>query len=89
MLTEEFSARMTGGGATMTTYPLGYRANFGDGTWTKSYPDIRDARMAKWGRAAIVQYRTSIEGQTERGDWVVVEPSRASQNGPVIVEQRA
>jgi hypothetical protein len=63
-----------------------YRANFSDGTWSKSYPDIRDARAAKWSRAAIVQYRTSIEQATETG-WIVLEPSRASRNGPPIIEQ--
>lgn len=65
-----------------------YRANFGDGTHTKAYPDIRDARLAKWGRAAIVQYRTAIEVQTDGGDWRTAEPSRASLNGPPIAEVR-
>jgi hypothetical protein len=68
-----------------------YRANFGDGTTSKGYPDRRDALRAKWGRAGIVQYRTSIEahdgGPLAEG-WVVIEPSRASRNGPPIVEIR-
>ncbi len=63
-----------------------YRANFGDGTYGKASSDIRDARLDKWERAAIVQYRTSIEVQTETG-WETVQPSRASQNGPPIVNQ--
>ncbi len=62
-----------------------YRANFGDGTHTKGYEDIRDARLAMWGRASIVQYRTSIEQQID-GVWHVVYRSRADYNGPVIVE---
>lgn len=63
-----------------------YRANFGDGTHTRPYPDIRDARREKWARAAIVQYRTAIEGSAGfDGPWIVVEPSRASLNGPPVV----
>jgi hypothetical protein len=72
-----------------------YRANFGDGTHSQAYADIRDARAAKWARAAIVQYRTSIEqatGDLTQGtqywQWTVIEPSRASLNGPVIGEVR-
>lgn len=65
-----------------------YRANFGDGTYTSAFSDIRDARLAKWGRAAVVQYRTSIE-VCRGGVWAVIEPSRASQNGPAIAEVRA
>ena len=65
-----------------------YRANFGDGTYTKGYADIRDARREKWARAAIVQYRTCIEVQTARDDWQTVEPSRASLNGPPIRHSR-
>ncbi len=67
-----------------------YRANFGDGTYSRGWFDIRDAQLAIWGRAAIVQYRSSIEQSTEDGQsWIVVKPSRASQNGPAITEQRA
>lgn len=69
-----------------------YRANFGDGTTTKGFADIRDARLAKWGRAAIVQYRTSIESHSGVGPladgWTTVEPSRASLNGPAVTERR-
>lgn len=65
-----------------------YRANFGDGTHTKAFADIRDALLAKMGRAGIVQYRTSIEAVEGRGDWYTVTPSRVSLNGPAIVEKR-
>jgi len=66
-----------------------YRANFGDGTWTKNYTDIRDARVAIWGRAARVQYRSFIERFDPIANaWEVVSPSRAMRNGPPIVEQR-
>lgn len=65
-----------------------YRANFGDDTHTKGYPDIRDAKLAIWGRAGIVQYRSSIEALTPDG-WQVVCPSKASQNGPAITEIKA
>lgn len=65
-----------------------FRANFGDGTHSQPYTDIRDARCEKWGRAAIVQYRTSIE-RLEGNTWIVVEPSRASLTGPPIVEKRS
>lgn len=57
-----------------------YRANFGDGTWTKAFADVGDAKMAKWGRAAIVQYRTSIE--VYNGAWRTMIPARATLNGP-------
>ena len=66
-----------------------YRADFGDGTHTRGYPDIRDARAAIWGRAAIVQYRSRIERQVDGGPWTVHVPSRADQNGPPIVERPA
>lgn len=65
-----------------------YRANFGDGTWTRGYLDIRDAKLAVWGRAAIVQYRSSIE-RYDGGDWVTVCPSRVSLNGSAITEVRS
>lgn len=69
---------------------LKYRANFGDGSHGAEHLDIRDARREKWGRAAIVQYRTSIEVQSAPGcAWSLAEPSRASLNGPPIVEVRA
>lgn len=64
-----------------------YRANFGDGTHTKEYADIRDAKLAIWGRAAIVQYRSFVEQKAADG-WVTVIPSRAEVNGPPIVEKR-
>lgn len=69
-----------------------YRANFGDGTHSSGYEDIRDAKLQIWGRAGIVQYRTSIETHSGIGGllngWSVVEPSRASLNGPPVVEER-
>ncbi len=68
--------------------PVLYRANFGDGTYTKGWPDLRDALLAVWGRSAIVQYRSFIERRTLAGNWETFRPSRASQNGPAIVEQR-
>jgi hypothetical protein len=61
-----------------------YRANFGDGTTTRAYADIRDAKLAIWGRAAIVQYRSSVESYVN-SQWVTVCPSRAERNGPAIV----
>lgn len=63
-----------------------YRANFGDGTWTKAFTDIRDAKRMIWARAAIVQYRSFVEENVSPGNWTVTIPSRASRNGPVIVE---
>ena len=67
-----------------------YRANYGDGETSGAFSDIRDARLAMWSRAGIVQYRTSIErhegGRLDSG-WFVVEPSRATRNGPPIVER--
>lgn len=63
-----------------------YRANFGDGTHTKGFADIRDVKLAIWGRAGIVQYRSSVEVQTTEGNWQTLHPSKASQNGPVITE---
>lgn len=65
-----------------------YRANFGDGTWTRGFEDIRDARLRIWERAGIVQYRSSIEQRGEDGRWVVLLPSRAMKKGPAIVEER-
>ena len=65
-----------------------YRANYGNGETGEPHQDIRDARLDKWGRAAIVQYRTAIERHVGSGHWVIQEPSRASQNGPVITELR-
>lgn len=67
-----------------TVDPLLYRANFGDGTYTRGWADIRDARRAIWGRAGIVQYRSFIERLTD-GVWTPIGPSRAMLNGPVIV----
>lgn len=71
-----------------------FRANFGDGTHSDGWPDIRDAQRAMRERAGIVQWRTSIEMQQNGSrlagaDWVVIIPSRASLNGPVITEIRA
>lgn len=69
---------------------ISYRANFGDGTHSKAYPDVRDAKREKWARAGIVQYRTSIECRLgDGGSWETVIPSRASQNGPAVVEERS
>lgn len=66
-----------------------YRANFGDGTWTRSFADIRDAKREIWARAGIVQYRSWIEVKSIGQDsWSVAIPSRASVNGPAIVERR-
>lgn len=68
--------------------PVEYRANFGDGTWTRPYLDVRDARREIWGRAAIVQYRSFVEATDSKGDWYILIASRASRNGPPITEQR-
>lgn len=65
-----------------------FRANYGDGTHSKAFQDIRDARLEKWSRAGIVQYRTSIERSEDGHTWATVEPSGAHRNGPAIVEQR-
>lgn len=61
-----------------------FRANFGDGTYTSPFPDIRDAKLAIWGRAAIVQYRSFIEIQDDGGNWMILYPSQASKN-PIVV----
>lgn len=63
-----------------------YRANFGDGTHTKGYEDIRDAKLCIWGRAAIVQYRSSIEQSVNGREWHTYMSSRAAKNGPAIEE---
>lgn len=63
-----------------------YRANFGDGTHSRTFADMRDAKLAVWGRAGIVQYRSSVEASSGDGTWITVLPSRASLNGPPIVE---
>ena len=67
-----------------------YRANFGDGTHSKSYPDIRDARREKRAQAAIVQWRTGIECCDASATfcvWTMIEPSRSSA-APVVTEVR-
>lgn len=64
-----------------------YRANFGDGTYTKAYADIRDAKREIWARAGIVQYRSYIEQEVATGEWAIVQPSRAQRNGPPIVAE--
>lgn len=64
-----------------------YRANFGNGETGRPHLDIRDARLDKWARAGIVQWRTSIE-RCAPGGWETVEPSRAAQSGPPIEEVR-
>lgn len=56
-----------------------YRANYGDGTYSPAYPDIRDAKLAKWGRAAIVHGKPSCRHarvRTARRLWKSVRKQR-------------
>lgn len=65
-----------------------YRANFGDGSYSGESIDILDAKLAIWGRAAIVQYRSSVEISDDGRSWRTLLRSSAERNGPPIVEQR-